>query len=262
MNAVDTERQPNDLSQSIVSSKADIDVSWDRSVNTTEPNQRPVLIGPSLLTADFGNLAAEIARAEAAGVDFIHLDIMDGHFVPNLSFGPVVVEAVRGMTELPLDVHLMIEDPESYLTAYANAGATIITIHVETTDHLHAALTQIRESGAAPGVTLNPLTSLEAIIPAIPFVEQILVMSVNPGFGGQTFLPFSLRRIEALRKVIDDLNPHCRLEVDGGIKPSNLARVVDAGATMVVAGSAIFSNEFSVADGVAALRAAVRDVSA
>lgn len=217
------------------------------------------LLGPSILTANFKNLAGEIAAAERAGVDFIHLDVMDGSFVPNITFGPLIVETVRSLTTLPLDVHLMIERPERHLEAFIAAGADTVTIHVETTVHLHAALAEIRLLGASPGVTLNPATPLESAFEVIPFVDQALIMSVNPGFGGQAFIPESLRRIERLRERIERLNPACRLEVDGGIKPSNVGKVVSAGAGMIVAGSAIYSPGIAVAEAVRRLRHGVND---
>jgi ribulose-phosphate 3-epimerase len=213
-----------------------------------------VLIGPSILTVDFHHLADAIAAAEDAGVDFIHLDIMDGSFVPNITFGPVIVESVRSLTELPLDVHLMIERPERHLEAFVSAGANTIIIHVETTVHLHAALTEIRALGASPGVTANPVTPLDTIFEVLPFVDQVLLMSVNPGFGGQTLIPTALDRIRRVRDEIDRQFLGCRLEVDGGIKPSNIGKVVEAGAGMIVAGSAIYSPGLTVADAVRQLR--------
>ena len=218
-----------------------------------------VLLGPSILTANFHHLGDEIAAAEAAGVDFIHLDIMDGAFVPNITFGPLIVESVRSMTALPLDVHLMIERPERHLEQFVAAGADTVTIHVETTAHLHAAVAEIRSIGASPGVTLNPATPLELVFEVLPVVDQVLIMSVNPGFGGQTFIPSALRRIERMRKRIEQDNPGCRLEVDGGIKATNIARVVEAGAFMIVAGSAIYSPEVTVAEAVARLRMAIAE---
>ncbi|CAN5623721.1 ribulose-phosphate 3-epimerase [soil metagenome] len=216
-----------------------------------------VLLGPSILTANFHHLADEIAAAETAGVDFIHLDIMDGSFVPNITFGPLIVESMRALTQLPLEVHLMIEHPERHLQAFVAAGANTVTIHVETSAHLHAALTEIRALGASPGVALNPATPLESAFEVLPFVDQVLIMSVNPGYGGQTFIPASLGRIERMRDRIQGDNPGCRLEVDGGIKPSNIGRVVDAGAEMIVAGSAIYSPGIAVADAVRQLREGV-----
>jgi ribulose-phosphate 3-epimerase len=216
-----------------------------------------VALGPSILTANLLALGDAIREAEDAGVDFIHLDIMDGRFVPNITFGPVVVESVRAATTLPLDVHLMIEEPDRHIEAFVSAGADAVIVHVEASRHLHAALQRIRELGASPGVALNPLTPLSVIEDALPFLEQVLIMSVNPGFGGQAFIPTALRRIARLRVMIEESNPGCRIEVDGGIKASNIGKVVAAGAQMIVAGSAIFSTETPVAEAVRRLRAGV-----
>ncbi len=220
-------------------------------------SERKIWIGPSILTADWLRLGDEIAEAEAAGVDFIHLDIMDGRFVPNLTFGPLVVAAVRRATKLPLDVHLMIVQPERHLEAFVEAGADILTVHVETCPHLHGTLQTIAAAGAVPGVTLNPATPLAAIEEVLPMVGQVLVMSVNPGYGGQTLIPSTLDKIRRLRVMLDERNPNCRLEVDGGIKPSNIRRVVEAGADTIVAGSAIYSDDHSVQDAVQKLRTAL-----
>lgn len=223
-------------------------------------SNRVVRIGPSILTADFLRLGEQIAEAEAAGVDFIHLDVMDGRFVPNISFGPLVVEAVRRATTLPLDVHLMIEYPEDYAVQFVQAGADSVSIHVEACRHLHGTLRAIADAGAVPSVTLNPATSLVLLEEAIPLVGQVLVMSVNPGFGGQNFIPEMISKIERLRTMLDRLNPNCRLEVDGGIKASNLRQVVEAGADTFVVGSAIYNRNQSVADAVQTLRASVADL--
>ena len=216
-----------------------------------------VLLGPSILAANFHCLADEIAAVESAGVDFIHLDIMDGRYVPEITFGPLIVKSVRSLTERPLDVHLMIEQPERHLESFVGAGADMVTVHVEPCVHLHAVLTEIRTLGASPGVALNPATPLETAFEVLEFVDQVLVMSVNPGFGGQTFIPTALRRIERMREGIERVNPKCMLEVDGGIKASNIAQVVNAGANMIVAGSAIFSPDAEVAEAVRQLREAI-----
>lgn len=221
--------------------------------------KRAVRIGPSILTADFLRLGEQIAAAEAAGVDFIHLDVMDGRYVPNISFGLPIVEAIRRITTLPLDVHLMIEQPENFVDRFIEAGANVVTVHVEACAHLHRTLQAIAEAGAMPSVTLNPATSLVTLEEVIPLVGQVLVMSVNPGFGGQAFIPESLEKIARLRSMLDERNPDCLLEVDGGIKAANLRQVVEAGADTVVVGSAIYTPDQSVADAVAALRAAVAD---
>jgi ribulose-phosphate 3-epimerase len=213
-------------------------------------------IGPSILTANLLRLGDQIAEAESAGVDYIHLDVMDGVFVPNISFGLPVCEALRQATRLPIDVHLMIADPDPYVTRFVEAGADVVTVHPETTVHLHRTLAAIAEAGATPGVALNPMTPLSAIEEAIPFIGQALIMSVNPGFGGQTLIPAMLDKVRRLRSMLDERNPSCRLQIDGGVKASNIRRVVEAGCDTVVVGSAIYG-ERPVADAVADLRRAI-----
>ncbi|HYO30627.1 MAG TPA: ribulose-phosphate 3-epimerase [Thermomicrobiales bacterium] len=224
--------------------------------------QRSVRIGPSILAADFLRLGEQMAEAEAAGADFFHVDVMDGQFVPNLAIGLPVMEAVRRATSLPIDVHLMVSDPGEWVGPFAAAGADSITVHVEVDPHLHRTLRAIEEAGAAPGVTLNPATPLVMLEECLPIVRQVLVMTVNPGFGGQTFIPASLERIRRVRAMIDAVNPDCALEVDGGIKASNLGRVVEAGADTIVAGSSLFTPGRPVAEAMAGLRAAVAQSSA
>ena len=200
----------------------------------------PIRIAPSILASDFGRLAAEVQAVERAGADWIHVDVMDGHFVPNLTIGPAVLRAVRRATALPLDVHLMIEAPERSLADYASAGAYRIGVHVETCPHLHRTVQQIHGLGKKACVVLNPATPAEAALPLLADVDQVLVMSVNPGFGGQSFIDAALRKIERLRRVIDASGRDIRLEVDGGVKVDNIRRVAAAGADTFVAGSAIF----------------------
>ncbi|MEZ4497492.1 MAG: ribulose-phosphate 3-epimerase [Thermomicrobiales bacterium] len=219
--------------------------------------ERIAQIGPSILTANLLDLGEEIRRAEAAGVDFIHLDIMDGRFVPNISFGPIVVSAVRQATTLPVDVHLMIEEPERYVEDFVRAGADRLTVHVEASLHLHRTLSRIEELGAMPGVSLVPSTPLSAITEVLPMCGQLLVMLVNPGFGGQTMIPEMLNKTERARGLIDAVNPDCLLEVDGGVKAENLGAVIAAGAETIVVGSAIYNERQSVADSVAQLRQAI-----
>jgi ribulose-phosphate 3-epimerase len=219
--------------------------------------ERIIRLGPSILTADLLRLGDQIAAAEAAGVDFIHLDVMDGRFVPNISFGLPIMEALRAATRLPIDVHLMIVEPELYATRFVEAGADLVTVHVEACRHLHGTLQAIAAAGATPSVTLNPATPLVELEEVLPIVGQVLVMSVNPGFGGQTFIPMTLDKIARLRAMIDARNPRCRLEVDGGIKASNIGKVVAAGADTIVAGSAIFGPDATVAEAVEQLRSAL-----
>jgi len=198
----------------------------------------PIRIAPSILSADFGRLAAEVAAIASA--DYVHVDVMDGHFVPNLTIGPVVVEAVRRATTLPLDVHLMIEDADRWVAAYAKAGADLIGVHVEACPHLHRTLHQIRDLGKKASVVMNPHTPLEAIEWVLRDVDQVLVMSVNPGFGGQSFIPSALEKIALLRRRIDEKGYAIDIEVDGGIKLDNVAEVAAAGANVIVSGSGIF----------------------
>jgi ribulose-phosphate 3-epimerase len=200
----------------------------------------PVRIAPSILSADFGRLAEEVRAVERAGADWIHVDVMDGHFVPNLTIGPVVVEAVRAATALPLDVHLMIEAPERSLEAYARAGANRIGVHVETCPHLHRTLAQVREAGAAACVVLNPATPAASVEPVLADVDQVLVMSVNPGFGGQAFIEGVLPKLRQIRRWIDERELAVELEVDGGIGPGTIGRAAAAGANVFVAGTAVF----------------------
>ncbi len=199
-----------------------------------------VRIAPSILSSDFAHLAGEIAAVERAGADFVHVDVMDGHFVPNLTIGPPIVEAIRKVTSLPLDVHLMMTNPDSFLTEFAEAGATYLTVHVETCPHLHRTIQCIKDKGVKAGVTLNPATPLAHIEAILPDVDLLLIMSVNPGFGGQRFIHQSLQKIRAARMMIDRLGHAVLLEVDGGIKVDNAAAIVEAGADVLVAGSAIF----------------------
>jgi ribulose-phosphate 3-epimerase len=214
---------------------------------------RPLRIAPSILAADFGRLAEEVRAVEEAGADWIHVDVMDGRFVPNLTIGPVVVEAVRRATQLPLDVHLMIEEPERSLEAYVAAGAATVGVHVETCPHLHRTLGQIREAGARASVVLNPATPASLIEPVLGDVDQVLVMTVNPGFGGQKFIESGLEKIARIRQWITERDLAVDLEVDGGIGPGTAGRAVRAGADVLVAGTAIFRTP-SYRDAIAALR--------
>jgi ribulose-phosphate 3-epimerase len=217
-----------------------------------------VRIAPSILAADFARLAEEVARVESAGADLIHVDVMDGHFVPNITMGPPVVAALKRVARVPLDVHLMIEDPDRYLEAFVRAGAAMITVHAEVLPHLHRTLVAIRELGAKAGVALNPSTPLEAIGDVIREIDHLLVMSVNPGFGGQTFIPHSLEKIARARALLQSNGSQAAIEVDGGVDASNAGALVRAGASILVAGSAIFG----AADVVAATHALRRAAEA
>lgn len=208
--------------------------------------RHPVQFAASILSADFARLGDQVAEAEAAGVDIIHIDVMDGHFVPNITVGPLVVRALRPVTRLPLHVHLMIEQPERYIAEFARAGADLITVHVETCPHLHRTLEQIREAGARPAVTLNPATPLGAIEEVLDQVAVILVMTVNPGFGGQKLVPSTVNKVRRLRRMLDDLGLDCLIEVDGGINQQTAAEIVRAGADILVMGAALFEGEGGV----------------
>ena len=217
------------------------------------PAKTPVL-APSILSADFTRLGEQVFACEQAGADCIHLDVMDSHFVPNLTFGPLILQACRRATALPLDVHLMIEKPESMLEAFAGAGATRLTVHVETCPHLHRTLEQIRELGVLPGVTLNPSTPAIALKEILPLVDLVLVMTVNPGFGGQKFIEASLGKIAEIRRMLDEIGSTAWLEVDGGVSAETLPRLRQAGADAFVAGNSVFNHRDGIQAGVAALR--------
>jgi len=218
-------------------------------------------IAPSILSADFARLGEQVQEAVDAGVGYIHVDVMDGHFVPNLSFGAIVVEAVKPITSaagVVLDVHLMIERPEALIPDFIRAGADSITVHVETCPHLHRTVHQIKEGGIRAGVTLNPATPLSTLEEIIPEVNLLLVMSVNPGFGGQSFIPNSIQKLAKLKRMLDERGlTHVEIEIDGGISVENAAEVASAGATILVAGSAIFNNRGSIAENINALRLAI-----
>jgi len=202
---------------------------------------RRTKVAPSILSADFSRLGEEIRAVEAAGADIIHVDVMDGHFVPNITIGPLVVEACKKVTKLPLDVHLMIENPELFIADFAKAGADYLTVHAEAAYHLHRLVQNIREhKGVKAAGSLNPATPLEALDYVLGDLDMVLIMSVNPGFGGQAFIPSALDKIKCLRKMIDDQKLTVEIEVDGGVKPSNGAEIAAAGADILVAGSAVF----------------------
>ena len=213
------------------------------------------LIAPSILSADFARLGDQIREIERAGADWVHIDIMDGQFVPNMSMGRKAVEACKQVTTLPLDVHLMVQTPENVVALYAQSGADRLTVHIEATPNIHRVLQTIRELGCAVGITLNPGTPASALEAVLPLVNQVLVMTVNPGFGAQTFLAETLPKIRAIRRQLDQVNPQALIQVDGGISAKTLPQVLEAGAQVFVAGSAIFKHPQGIAAGVQALQA-------
>jgi ribulose-phosphate 3-epimerase len=199
-----------------------------------------IKIAPSILSADFANLQKDIQDVEQGGADYIHIDVMDGHFVPNITIGPLVVEAIRPITKLPLDVHLMIENPDTYIPAFAKSGADIISVHVEACRHLHRTIQLIKSEGVKAGVVINPATPVESIVPILNDVDLVLLMTVNPGFGGQAFIEDVLPKIKQVRSLITERGLSVEVEVDGGVNPETAALCVDAGADVLVAGSAIY----------------------
>ncbi len=219
------------------------------------PSPAPPLIAPSILSADFSRLGDEVRAIAEGGADVVHVDVMDGHFVPNLTIGPLVVEAVRRVTDLPVDTHLMITNPEAYVERYASAGSDWISVHAEVCPHLDRVIAQIREAGAKPGVVLNPHTPPEQVEYVLDQLHHVLVMSVNPGFGGQSFIPAVLPKLERLRGWIDARGLDVRLQVDGGVKVNNIGQIRAAGADTFVAGSAVFGHD-DYGAAITALRAA------
>lgn len=213
-----------------------------------------VKIAPSILSADFSRLGQEVAEAEAAGADYIHVDVMDGHFVPNITIGPVIVEALRKSTALPLDVHLMIEHPDRYVETFAGAGAHILTVHLEADVHLHRTIQHIKGMGLRAGVSINPATPAYALEEILPFVDLVLVMSVNPGFGGQSFIPSAVPKIRRIRDMMRRAHSNAELSVDGGMAPDSAEEVVRAGANVLVAGSYVFKSPQGIRAAIAALR--------
>ena len=222
--------------------------------------RRPVRIAPSILSADFGRLAEQVAEVEAAGAELLHVDVMDGHFVPNLTFGPLVVRALSRVTDLPMHVHLMTTNPDDLINDFVSAGAHLITVHVETCPHLHRSLELIREAGALPAVTLNPATPASALTEVLAQVDSILVMTVDPGYGGQQLIPATLEKVAGLRRMLDERGlDACSIAVDGGVNMATLADVLDAGADTLVMGSAIFGHPEGIAEAMAQYSAAVEE---
>jgi ribulose-phosphate 3-epimerase len=218
-----------------------------------------IKLAPSILSADFARLGEQIDMVARAGADYIHVDVMDGHFVPNITIGAAVVASIRTVTSLPLDVHLMIEHPERYISDFVQAGADIITVHVEASPHLHATIQLIKELGARAGVSLNPATPIGAVEEFLHHADLVLIMSVNPGFGGQAFIPETLPRIANMRKILDDRGLSAELEVDGGINADNAPDIVEAGADVLVAGNSIFKAKGGIRRAIRGLREAVAE---
>ena len=216
-----------------------------------------IKIAPSILSADFGRLGEQVAEAETGGADCIHVDIMDGQFVPNLTMGALIVEGIRSHTKLPLDIHMMVIEPDRFIDQFVRAGSDIITVHVEACTHLHRTVEQIKEAGAKVGVALNPATPISAIEEVLPDLDQVLVMTVNPGFGGQSFIQSMLNKIRRVRAMLDERGLSAELEVDGGINVQTASTAIDAGARVLVAGSAVYNPDASVSDSSAAISVAI-----
>jgi len=214
-------------------------------------------LAPSILSANFSKLGAQIDEAEKAGADWIHIDVMDGHFVPNITIGPPVVKSIRSCTKLPLDVHLMIETPEKYIKQFADAGSDIITVHAEVCTHLHQVIESMKELGVKAGVSINPATPLDLIDEILPRIDLALIMSVNPGFGGQEYIKGSEKKVARLRQKIDQLGISCEIEIDGGITVDIAPMVVNAGANVLVAGSAVFNKKETIAVAIAKIKNSV-----
>ena len=220
-------------------------------------SQQKIKLAPSILSADFGRLGEQVAEVDRAGADYIHVDVMDGRFVPNLTIGPVVVQGIRGSTNLPLDVHMMVVEPERLVEDFAKAGADHLIVQAEACPHLHRVLQQIREVGCKAGVAINPGTSLSAIEEVLPLLDVVLVMSVNPGFGGQKLIPETVGKVVRMRRILDEGGYSAELQVDGGVNEATARTIVEAGATVLVAGSAVFNEKESVADAMDRLRASL-----
>jgi len=214
-------------------------------------------IAPSILSADFSKLGEEIKEVENGGADYIHVDVMDGHFVPNITIGPLVVNAIKPVTTLPLDVHLMIENPDQYIPAFAKAGSSIITVHQEACIHLHRTIQLIKDHNVKAGVVINPATPADVLLPILPDIDLVLIMTVNPGFGGQLFIPSALKKVEQIAAWRKEMKLSFEIEVDGGVNPKTAIQCTDAGADVLVAGSAVF-NQQDRAAAISAIRQAVK----
>ena len=223
------------------------------------PSERRIKIAPSILSADFSRLGEQVAEAEAGGADAIHIDIMDGAFVPNITMGPMIVQAIRPWTTLPFDLHLMIANPERYIADFASAGADVITVHAEACVHLHSVIQQIRAAGKHPSVAISPATPISALEEIIADLDQALVMTVNPGFGGQAFIDAMLSKISRMRALIDERELSVDLQVDGGVSATTAPAVARAGANVLVAGSAVYNDRMSVADAIARIRRSISE---
>ena len=221
-----------------------------------------VRIAPSILSADFSRLGEQVAEAAKGGADYIHVDVMDGQFVPNITLGPAIVRAIKPWTDLPLDVHMMIVQPERFVAEFAEAGADIITVHAEACTHLHRVVEQVKESGARVGVAINPATPIAAVEEVLPDLDQVLVMTVNPGFGGQAFIAGTLGKIGRMREMLDQRGLSVDLEVDGGINVKIAPSAVQAGARVLVAGSAVYRDDMSVAEAIGKIRGSIGDRNA
>ncbi len=222
------------------------------------PATSPIKIAPSILSADFGRIGEQVAEAARAGADYIHVDVMDGHFVPTLTIGPLVVRAIRRWTDIPLDVHMMVERPQSFIDELVAAGADIITVHAEAPTHLHRVVHQIRDAGKRAGVSLNPATPISAVEEVLPDLDLVLIMTVKPGFGSQAFIKGMVDKVGRMRAVLDRSGSSAELEVDGGINAGTAGAVVQAGARVLVAGSAVYNDTISVAEGIASIRDSLR----